>query len=72
MEDDAWQVDDGGQEIVKERMQAKLSIPYYVKEENEDNIKLADFFFTRSMTMVEHQRDFLALISHQGDIIHHV
>ncbi|KAK3184593.1 hypothetical protein Dsin_031879 [Dipteronia sinensis] len=40
------------------------------QQDNEDNIKLSDFF-SRPKTLVEHPRDLLAPISHQGDKISH-
>ncbi|KAL5798173.1 hypothetical protein ACOSQ2_002993 [Xanthoceras sorbifolium] len=40
------------------------------QQNNVDNVKLADLF-AKSKTVVEHQRDSLAPISHQGDKISH-
>ncbi|KAK2647718.1 hypothetical protein Ddye_015207 [Dipteronia dyeriana] len=40
------------------------------QQDKEDNIKLSDFF-SRPKTVVEHQRDLIAPISHQGDKIRH-
>ena len=64
------QVDDDGHETIENLMQAKPSIPCYAEEVNEHNIKLPDFF-AQYKTVVDHPRDSLSPIPHQGDKTSH-